>query len=105
MKQLRSSCQLMGVRGRVALQEASRNRIEFEPDPPTPAERLLAGLLARAMRTFPESHFKRPLRRAAREALRLTDPTGYASLLLPELFAELAIAELLAAEYHRMGRI
>jgi hypothetical protein len=105
MKRLRSSCQPMGVRVRVALQEGSRNRIQFEPEPPTPVERLLAILLARAMRTFPESHFNRPLRRAAREALRLTDGTGYALLLLPELFAELAIAELLAAEYHRMGRI
>jgi hypothetical protein len=105
MKRLRSSCQPMDVRGGVAFPGGSRNRIEFEPEPPTAVERLLAALLARAMRTFPESHFKRPLKRAAREALRLTDPTGYASLLLPELFAELAIAELLAAEYHRMGRI
>ena len=70
-----------------------------------PPERLLAHLLARAMRVFPESHFKRPLLRAAREAVRLAERTGSARLLLPELFAELAIAEMLKAEYLRMGPI
>lgn len=55
-------------------------------------------LMARAFGAFPESHFKRPLVRAAKEATRMTQDTGYALLLLPELFAELA-----AAVHHQMA--
>jgi hypothetical protein len=79
-------------------------RLEFTLAQPTLAERLLARMLARALKTFPEPHFRRSLLRAAREAMALVDRTGYELLLLPELFAELAIAELLKAEHLRMGR-
>ena len=80
-------------------------RIEFDVPQPSKAEQLLAKLLERALKTFPETHFKRPLVRAAKQAARAAGRTGYAILLLPELFAELAVAEMLRAEYLRMGRI
>jgi len=83
----------------------SFNRIEFDSPQSTKAEQLLTKLLARAFKAFPEAHFKRPLVRAAREAGRLAERTGFALLLLPELFSELAVAEMLRAEYLRMGRI
>ena len=105
MSKRRPSCQPMGLRTGFGFERALGRWTGFEPRLATSTEQLLAGLLSRAMRTFPESHFKRPLMRAAREALRLAERTGYASLLLPELFAELAIAEMLKAEYQRMGRI
>jgi uncharacterized protein YllA (UPF0747 family) len=81
------------------------NRLEHGASRPSSVERLLARLLARAFKTFPETHFKRPLVRAAREAIRMTERTGFALLLLPELFAELAVREMLRAEYLRLGRI
>ena len=81
------------------------SRIEFDVPQPSKTEQLLARLLARAIKAFPESHFKRPLVRAAKEAARMTERTGYALLLLPELFAELAVREMLRAEYLRMGRL
>lgn len=105
MNALRPSCQPLNVRRKVVFTKNTPSRIEFDPQPPTPVDRLLGSLLARALRTFPESHFKRPLLRAARDAAQLTERTGHALLLLPELFAEIAIAEMLKAEYLRMGRI
>jgi len=105
MRKPRPSCRPMGARRNRPLKGDFVNRIEFAPPASSPVEQLLGNLLARALRTFPESHFKRPLMRAGREALRLAERTGYALLLLPELFAELAIAEMLKAEYLRMGRI
>jgi hypothetical protein len=80
------------------------SRLDIAVPPPSPAEKLLARLLARALRTFPEPHFKRPLLRAARSASSLAERAGYALLLLPELFAELAIAEMVKSEYLRLGR-
>jgi hypothetical protein len=105
MRNIRPSCHPTDVRRRVVVTGAAVSRIDFELQWSTPTERLLAQLLARALRVFPESHFQRPLLRAARETVRLAEQTGYALLLLPELFAELAIAEMLKAEYLRMGRI
>lgn len=105
MKKLRPSCHPVNVRRNVVSAGNFRRRIEFEPSSPTPTEELLARLLARAMTAFPESHFRRPLVRAAREAMQLAEQAGCALLLLPELFAELAIAEMLQAEYLRMGQI
>jgi hypothetical protein len=100
----RPSCQLSPGFERLST-SCPLNRIEFDAPPPSKAEQLLARLLARAFGAFPESHFKRPLVRAAKEATRMTQDTGYAVLLLPELFAELAVKEMLRAEYLRMGRI
>lgn len=100
----RPSCQLSPGFGRLSASR-SPSRIEFDVPEPTKTEQLLARLLARAFGAFPEAHFKRPLVRAAREAARMTERTGYALLLLPELFAELAVREMLRAEYLRMGRI
>jgi hypothetical protein len=84
---------------------SSESRIEFDVPQPSKSEQLLARLLARAFRAFPESHFKRPLVRAAKEAARMSELTGYALLLLPELFAELAVREMLRAEYLRLKLI
>jgi hypothetical protein len=100
----RPSCQLSPGFERLS-PSCSINRIDFDVPQPSRAEQLLARLLARAFGAFPESHFKRPLVRAAKEAARMTQDTGYAVPLLPELFAELALREMLRAEYLRMGRI
>lgn len=55
-------------------------------------------LLHRALRTFCEAQFERPLRRAAEQAARLALATGYPVLVFPELFAELAISAMLKSE-------
>ena len=81
------------------------NRIALDAPRPSKVEQLQSGLLTRALKMFPESHFQQPLLRAAKEAAHVAERTGYALLLLPELFAELAVAEMLKAEYLRMGRI
>jgi hypothetical protein len=79
-------------------------RLDILPLEPSPVEQLIARLLARAFKAFPEPHLKRPLVRAAREAVMLAEATGCALLVLPELFAELALAAMLRAEYLRLGR-
>lgn len=103
--QSRPSCPTSNQREAVASDCLSFYRIEVDLPQPSPSEQLLARLLARALKAFPESHFKRPLERAAKDAARMAEQTGYALLLLPELFMELAVAEMLKAEYYRMGRI
>ena len=101
---LRASCRTLEVRS-VSLRFRRGRRLDLTGRFPSAVDLLQARLLARALNAFPEPHFSGPIRRAAREALLLTEKTGYALLLLPELFAELAIASMLKAEYHRLGRI
>jgi hypothetical protein len=79
-------------------------RLAFWQTEPTPLERLMARLLARALRTFEEPHFNAPLRQAAREAGELAEATGFGLLVFPELFTELAIAAMVRAEYDHAGR-
>lgn len=102
----RPSCQVL-ARGRQGLEpDPLVDRLPpFAADQPSSSERLAARLLSRAIRTFPEPHFNAPLRRAAREALVRAERAGYALLLLPELFAELAILGMIQAEYRRLGRL
>ena len=101
---VRPSCVHSSSSRREYLHELSVTRVQFEPVEPSAVELLAARLLARAMNTFPEPHFKLPLSRAAREAVLLAERTGMALLLLPELFAELAIAAMVRSEYSRLGR-
>lgn len=103
--QRRPSCPVLNDREGISSTRFPINRVDVDLPQPSPSEQLLARLLARALKAFPESHFKRPLVRAARDAARMAEMTGYALLLLPELFMELAVAEMLKAEYYRMGRI
>ena len=74
------------------------------PSEPTPLERLQAQLLARALRAFPQPHFELPLRRASGRAVRLAEETGFPLLVLPELFAEIAIPSMLRSDYRLKGR-
>jgi hypothetical protein len=62
-------------------------------------EVLKAKLLQRALRTFCETHFERPLRQAAERAARLALDTGYPLLVFPELFCELAIPAMAKTEF------
>lgn len=87
-----------------SIHELSVTRVQFAPVEPSAVELLVARLLARAMKAFPEPHFKLPLARAARDAALLAEEIGVALLLLPELFAEMAIASMVRAEYLRLGR-
>lgn len=70
---------------------------------PPGLELLKLNLLNRALRTFCEPHFERPLRRAAEQAARLAVAAGYPMLVFPELFAELAIPAMVETEYRRRG--
>lgn len=67
-------------------------------------EYLKCTMLARALRTFGEAHFKEPLRHAAERAADLAQATGLPLLVFPELFEEIAIAAMLQSEYHTFGR-
>jgi hypothetical protein len=72
---------------------------------PPGLELLKVNLLQRALRTFCETQFDRPLRRAAEKAARLALATGYPLLVFHELFAELAISAMLESEYlYRVAR-
>ena len=72
---------------------------------PPGLELLKVSLLQRALRTFCEAQYERPLRRSAERAARLALATGYPLLVFPELFAELAIAAMLESEYlYRVAR-
>ena len=102
--QQRATCESVTRFNRPSL-IAPLKRMEFDFAQPSLSEQLLGRLLARAWKTFPESYFKQPLMRAAKEASRMTEQSGFALLLLPELFAELAVREMLRAEYLRLGRI
>jgi hypothetical protein len=82
----------------------SMKRMHVPLDQPSPVEQLLARLLARALKAFPEPHYKQPLLGAAREAVAQAEATGWALLMLPELFAELALAAVAKAEYFRQGQ-
>jgi hypothetical protein len=72
-------------------------------DFPPGLELLKFNLLNRALRTFCEPHFERPLRRAADQAARLAAATGYPMLVFPELFAEIAIPAMVETEYRLRG--
>lgn len=89
---------------RPAARAAEAPRVEFWQTEPTPLERLMARLLAQALRTFEEPHFNAPLRQAAREAGEQAEATGFGLLVFPELFTELAIAAMIRAEYDHAGR-
>ena len=72
---------------------------------PPGLELLKLSLLQRALRTFCEEQFERPLRRSAEKAVRLALATGYPLLVFPELFTELAISAMLESEYlYRVAR-
>ena len=62
-------------------------------------------LLHRALQTFCEPHFERPLRATAEQAARLALATGYPLLTFPELFRELAIPAMANAECQVLARI
>jgi len=66
---------------------------------PSELEALKSKLLQRALRTFCETHFERPLRQAAERAARLALDSGYPLLVFPELFYELAIPAMAKTEY------
>jgi len=102
---VRQACRFLTGSPAEAARPGTGGRIGFPSAFPSASDRLSDRLLSRALNAFPEPHFSRPLRRAAREALALTEKTGYALLLLPELFAELAVAGMLRAEYLRLGRL
>ena len=70
---------------------------------PPGLELMRLNFLSRALRTFGEPHFERPLRRAADQAARLAAATGYPMLVFPELFAELAIPAMVETEYRLKG--
>lgn len=72
-------------------------------DYPTPFEQLQARLLARALRTFPQPHFDRPLRQAILRAARAAEATDFPMLMLPELFREIAIASMVREESRLEG--
>jgi hypothetical protein len=101
----RPSCQVLVSGHDAIVPDRLSDRLASLEEPPSPSEQLAARLLSRAIRTFPEPHFNGPLRRASRQALLLAEQTGYALLVLPELFAELAILQMLQAEYRRLGRL
>lgn len=100
----RPTCECLNGRFGVRPAPRSVNRLDVPMSHPSPVERLMARLLARAFKAFPEPYFKRPLLRAAREAVAQAGETGCALLVLPELFAELALAAMLQTEYLRLGR-
>jgi len=66
---------------------------------PLSLQSLKLRLLHRALQTFCEAHFERPLRRAADQAAWLALETGYPLLTFPELFRELAIPAMAKSEY------
>lgn len=94
----RPSCQ-----GRFGFQWAGPLLINRRTVPAFPPglQLLKLRLLHRALRTFCEPHFERPLRRSAEQAARLALATGYPLLVFPELFAELAIPAMLESEYRQ----
>ena len=75
-----------------------------EPGEATPLEALQAKLLSRAMRAFPQAHYRIPLLDALGAATTSAEATGFPLLTLPELFREHAIAAMLQAEYRFKGR-
>jgi hypothetical protein len=104
-KRLRPTCRASQPRFRVSVHRACAWPEVFPEESATDLEWLVARLLARALATFRESYHARPLHAAARQAVALAVDSGFPLLTFPELFAELAIAALLQAEYHRLGRL
>src|SRR5512146_2811777 len=89
----------------LALEDRLRFKRGAAPVFPPGLELLKLSLLNRALRTFCEAQFERPLRRAAEKAARLALATGYPLLVFPELFVELAISGMLQSEYlYRVAR-
>lgn len=101
----RPTCRVFSRRIRVLSQHTRLGAGALLTEPVSELERLAARLLARALATFNEAYHARPLHEAARQALALAEDSGFPLLIFPELFAELAIAALLQAEYRRIGRL